>query len=478
MIENKFKGINLKLVILIFFLIFTISTVSAAKEKIEFLQALSREIDNNLEIQSKKIELENLQRDLNILEANNGWNLLLNADYNEVFEDNNSNSYTNSFSEQSVYDGSRANLDFKREFLSGTEISQRLIVDDQGRENYNFSFSYPILPTTNSELENQHFEIEKEILLAEAEYLKLKDKKIVELSSDYLGLLNQEKEVENLARIKNDAAQDLDRAEKKSEINEITKSEMLAAQIAFLEAENSYLNSKNEFVNRKESLELDLNLTQSENLQLGDRNKLEEKLKASLFDYQAYQFDELYNIFIQENSELLAKKINIEILKNDLKTTSASDFELNLSGNYDYDSEESIVGVSLSYDLYDSGSKKNSLEKIESRLDLTEKEKLNKEKSLKIELQSVLNQLENIKRQLKQAELETEKAELDLQEAEKNQKAGIITYNDYLVEEINYYQKLTELQNSRDQFLIEKLLLSQSLNKEIFSLNQWREDYE
>jgi hypothetical protein len=170
MTEKNFKTMVLSLLILTFFL--TISP-NAAAEKAAFFEALSREIDNN------------------------------------------SNSYTNSFSEQSVYDGSRANLNFKREFLSGAEISQRAILDDQGRENYNFSFSYPLLPGTNSELENQYFELKKEIILAEAEYLKLKDQIIIELSSDYLNLLNQKKEVENLSRTKNDAALALKRAGRK-----------------------------------------------------------------------------------------------------------------------------------------------------------------------------------------------------------------------------------------------------------------------
>lgn len=423
----------LSLLILTFFL--TISP-NAAAEKAAFFEALSREIDNN------------------------------------------SNSYTNSFSEQSVYDGSRANLNFKREFLSGAEISQRAILDDQGRENYNFSFSYPLLPGTNSELENQYFELKKEIILAEAEYLKLKDQIIIELSSDYLNLLNQKKEVENLSRTKNDAALALKRAGRKSEINEITKSEMLAAEISFLEAENSYLNSKNEFEKQKDSLEVDLNLTQEESLLLEDRKKLESELKAFVFDYNSYQFEELYEFFIQENSELLAKNINIEILKNELNTKARSDFELNLSGNYDYDEDESILGVSLSYDLFDSGSKKNNIEKIEARLKLTEKEISNQEKELKIELQSMLNQLSNFNRQLQKSELELKKAELDLKEAEEKQKKGIITDKDYLLQEIDFYQKLTQLQDSRDRVLIEKLKLSQALNKGIFKLDKGRRDYE
>ena len=433
MTEKNFKTMVLSLLILTFFL--TISP-NAAAEKAAFFEALSREIDNN------------------------------------------SNSYTNSFSEQSVYDGSRANLNFKREFLSGAEISQRAILDDQGRENYNFSFSYPLLPGTNSELENQYFELKKEIILAEAEYLKLKDKIIIELSSDYLNLLNQKKEVENLSRTKNDAALALKRAGRKSEINEITKSEMLAAEISFLEAENSYLNSKNEFEKQKDSLEVDLNLTQEESLLLEDRKKLESELKAFVFDYNSYQFEELYEFFIQENSELLAKNINIEILKNELNTKARSDFELNLSGNYDYDEDESILGVSLSYDLFDSGSKKNNIEKIEARLKLTEKEISNQEKELKIELQSMLNQLSNFNRQLQKSELELKKAELDLKEAEEKQKKGIITDKDYLLQEIDFYQKLTQLQDSRDRVLIEKLKLSQALNKGIFKLDKGRRDYE
>ncbi|KXS49924.1 Outer membrane efflux protein [Halanaerobium congolense] len=433
MTEKNFKTMVLSLLILTFFL--TISP-NAAAEKAAFFEALSREIDNN------------------------------------------SNSYTNSFSEQSVYDGSRANLNFKREFLSGAEISQRAILDDQGRENYNFSFSYPLLPGTNSELENQYFELKKEIILAEAEYLKLKDQIIIELSSDYLNLLNQKKEVENLSRTKNDAALALKRAGRKSEINEITKSEMLAAEISFLEAENSYLNSKNEFEKQKDSLEVDLNLTQEESLLLEDRKKLESELKAFVFDYNSYQFEELYEFFIQENSELLAKNINIEILKNELNTKARSDFELNLSGNYDYDEDESILGVSLSYDLFDSGSKKNNIEKIEARLKLTEKEISNQEKELKIELQSMLNQLSNFNRQLQKSELELKKAELDLKEAEEKQKKGIITDKDYLLQEIDFYQKLTQLQDSRDRVLIEKLKLSQALNKGIFKLDKGRRDYE
>jgi len=433
MTEKNFKTMVLSLLILTFFL--TISP-NAAAEKAAFFEALSREIDNN------------------------------------------SNSYTNSFSEQSVYDGSRANLNFKREFLSGAEISQRAILDDQGRENYNFSFSYPLLPGTNSELENQYFELKKEIILAEAEYLKLKDQIIIELSSDYLNLLNQKKEVENLSRTKNDAALALKRAGRKSEINEITKSEMLAAEISFLEAENSYLNSKNEFEKQKDSLEVDLNLTQEESLLLEDRKKLESELIAFVFDYNSYQFEELYEFFIQENSELLAKNINIEILKNELNTKARSDFELNLSGNYDYDEDESILGVSLSYDLFDSGSKKNNIEKIEARLKLTEKEISNQEKELKIELQSMLNQLSNFNRQLQKSELELKKAELDLKEAEEKQKKGIITDKDYLLQEIDFYQKLTQLQDSRDRVLIEKLKLSQALNKGIFKLDKGRRDYE
>jgi outer membrane protein TolC len=253
---------------------------------------------------------------------------------------------------------------------------------------------------------------------------------------------------------------------------------MLAAEISFLEAENSYLNSKNEFEKQKDSLEVDLNLTQEESLLLEDRKKLESELKAFVFDYNSYQFEELYEFFIQENSELLAKNINIEILKNELNTKARSDFELNLSGNYDYDEDESILGVSLSYDLFDSGSKKNNIEKIEARLKLTEKEISNQEKELKIELQSMLNQLSNFNRQLQKSELELKKAELDLKEAEEKQKKGIITDKDYLLQEIDFYQKLTQLQDSRDRVLIEKLKLSQALNKGIFKLDKGRRDYE
>ncbi|MFW6274046.1 MAG: TolC family protein [Halanaerobium sp.] len=480
---SKYRGLKIT-VILIFLSIFIACNTAAAEER-GFPQALSRALDNNLELKEKKNEVEDLKQDLKIIKAESGWQLDAEADYTEVFNqqqefnqavdeessaDNGLAPESNENSSSLMEEGGRSVLSLERNFESGFSITNELSYNDQGEDKYILNLNYPLLPNSPGELEREKFQLEQQLLIAEEEYNSLKNEKLTEWISSYLDSLTLKDNLKSLKKSMEQAENNLNEVEKKAEIKEAGESEILAAEAAFLEAEDSYKNQEANFETQQDNLKVELGLKEKEILKLSLEGEFIELLQKEVKPDIDGDFDQLSEQYLKNNNTLTAQKINLKLEEKQLDWTEAdSSISLSLNGSYNSNTEEKTAGISLSYDLYDGGQGELEEEKIADEIALLEQRIGDTKSNLKIELKSQINALEAAERELRKEKVSLKQSELAYQNAENQLDDGTINQSRYLDSEIEYLNALRNFKETENDFTVEKIRLSVMFKENIIN---------
>ncbi len=469
---SKDRGLKITVILIILSIFMALNT--AAAEEREFSQALSRGLDNNLELQEKKNEVEDLKKDLKIIEAESGWQLGVEADYTEVSnqeqevnqpnrtENRDDNVALNGDDSSSLMEeGGESVLKLERNFESGFSMTNELSYNDQGEDEYILNLNYPLLPNSPGEIEQNKYQLEKQLLIAEEEYNTLKNEKLTEWISSYLDLLTLKDNLKSLKKSMEQAENNLNEVEKKAEIKEAGESEILAAEAAFLEAEDSYKNQEANFETQQDNLKVELGLKEKEILKLSLEGEFIELLQKEVKPDIDGDFDQLFEQYLKNNNTLTAQKINLKLEEKQLNWKEAdSSISLSLNGSYNSNSEEKTAGISLSYDLYDGGQAELEEGKIEDEIALAEQRIEDTKSNLKIELKSQMDSLETAERELRKEKVSLKQSELEYQDAEDKLDDGTINQSSYLESKIEYLNAHRKYKETENNFTVENIRLS------------------
>ncbi len=461
-------------IILLVISIITFFSASASAEKITLTDAFLTALKNNIELNEKVNQINSLEKDLEIVRAQQSWNINISGEYNEVL-----NEAEKDYSNNNTLEERKTLLNLNREFSSGFSLNQQLNYSDNDGENYLINFNKRLLPITDSNLEQEYFIKSRELLISESEYKNLKENKIIDWVEDYLNILRLSVTQKNLERSVNKAKNNFEDLMEKAEVGEAAKSEVLNAEITYLDAENEYFDIDNQFANAKKSFELNLGLDKDQDLIYDQNASLLNLFENILYNYEENNINNLYDKLLSTDSELKVQQLNITILEKNLEwIEDDAKLNLDLNGSYNQSSEESILGLSISYDFYDGGANELRQQKVTDEIEIEKRKIENLKRNKYLQLESSINNIKSAVRTLRKNDLSLKKDEHLLTIRKEQLSDGSIENSEVLKAEIDYYSSLNEYHKSRDQLLIEELSLVRIISDKIINTVGWSDQSE
>lgn len=477
MLINSFKinKILLNRVFIIFFssILFAClfpAVLLAAELNLE--QAMKIGLKNNIDLKNYQNEVVKLKHDLALIRAQQGWQIDFTAEYDNVIEQPESDN-SDSWERDGYAQDGRTTLGISREYSSGFSLNPEISYDGSGKKNYHLELELPIFPYSPAELEKDYYIKKTDYLTAQNDYILEKKAKILEWLEDYLEILRLTANINNLKLNLKQAAKNLKFEQEKNKLDQAGETEILTAEIAYLDAKNNYQNSTYQLENNLAELKIKLGLNSKTTLMLEDHKLLAVDLNNMIVKYEKKSHLKLYPQLIKADLEINSLQLQKKLLEEQLiwlQYDNKTSFIL--TGSYDQENDESILGLIMNYDLYDGG--KNDLEqsKLKAEIELQQKKIADLKLQKSVQLKTKLNKIKTAHLTLNSKQLALKKAKLELNNALQKKEQGLISQSEFLSYEIDYYNALDSHQKAADQLLIARLDLNKLLVNDFLYLNK------
>jgi len=446
---------------IILIVIFSIN--SAAAEEISLTEVLERGLNNNLEIREEKNKIASLERELKTIRAQQGWQVEVSANYNELVDEGNRKDSEGALSDTNnirISSGGNTSLNINRRFDSGLSISQEAVYNDQEESDYGVIISYPLFKGVPTESERSYYQKEQELLKAKNSLNSLIEDKISSWVENHLQLLRLEQSRENAELQYQIAKKTLSEKEELYQKQQISESEFNNSKAEILDAENNYLELKNQYQNLLKSFKLELDLSKDVEIKI-EHSKYLEQLKNELHTYKNYNQEELARAVLKSDYGLQSALINLTLQEKQLEWfQNEGRADINLSGSYNYSTERSVVGVTFSYDLFDGGQREYNEKNLKENLKLAQSnlEKLKENKIIALERQ--LNTVDSAENSKKSAELKLENAKRQFDLAQAQAESGLISPKNLKQQQLVFEQSKNNYQQTVDKLYIAELDLT------------------
>lgn len=459
---SKYRGASILL--LIVSLIFT-STVVAA-EVISFEKAVESGLKNNYELQQKLEAVKSIERERNLLEAGVDWYIGIDGNY--LYNSERIDDY------QIIEKGNRFELALEggKMTLSGLSLSSQLILADDNpfgfdniEDKYKFRLDlskrlYPIIPT---ETEKGFIQTDNSLIIAEANlFLARKNKKLDWLET-YFNILRLKERKEYSKLSYQLVREELERVEAQFEIAEHGQEQLMMAEINLKEAELQEKQLESSFIQTVNSLSKELGIERGIILDK-DSNYLKRFIqRVNSFNIELNN-DEIENNLKKSNLQLRQILFDKDYAENELKWQMKEDnVALSTFGNYNYDAELADAykdyweaGLGISYDFYDGGRQRLTIEGIKAKIN-------NLDEEYNYTLEQLNQQLKVMYDKYKIDKMDLEAKEIALEKAILEKKLFIEQYKKGLISEAQYEQKAitvslaeVDYKESRDQLIFDK----------------------
>ncbi|WP_027338598.1 TolC family protein [Halonatronum saccharophilum] len=461
---------NKILITLIITIILTLSIREEVKaEGITLKEAIEWGLKNNSSISQLKYEEDRLKRELAKIKAGLGWQVdflssKVYRDYESIYLDQ--YGLTQKEREEEKEFGLR--FQGRRSFPWGLSIESNLSLIEEDpfefEEDFDFELNlnqrlYPFLPI---EAMQEYKAIQNELKKLNKQLEWEKGLKEIEFIEGYLNLLRI-KESLDLAELNYKLAKDnLNRALRREEIGEGGRRQRLIAQVALKEGEIGLLQAKNRFKNEKNRWLEELSLLEGKDIILSDEDNYLEVIRGEIDDLK---FDfanqiKLLEMAKQISPTLKAKDLDKKWLIQRRKWNKRGRHpQINLSGDYDYRSEDWEIGVYLSYNIFDGGQHKLSQEGYDEEFKKLEDEYQQLVRSLELDLKELINRLEESKLTLKEKRMVLDKNDLELLILKEELSEGIVSKIELEKKKIEFGEARVNLLISKDSLFLAKLRL-------------------
>jgi outer membrane protein TolC len=461
-------------VLCIFVLIFN-ARASEVKE-IEFKEAIKLGLKKNNELNTIRNSIAELERNLEILDAGESFQVDLDITPIWIFSSNTENSdYTVKMNEDSLTPSLEVNMTATSQLTDdinfSTEISwesdnfyQESFSDLTNEINANLKLNKRIYPDSWSENKKQAYSL-KNSLQIKIEELKWEEtEKQIEFIGDYLNILRLQEQLNILEERTELAQEELERVNRKIELGEGGYQQESEARIALKEIENNLLNQQQALTRAKKQWYLSLNLprdtvvafkdndnvdfikslySQMESLELDDKNE-DEFIKTVL--------EENYKI----NNSLLEKE---ELIKELEWTENEGKAKVNLSTGYQFPADWFIM-LDFQINLLDGGVQILKEEQKESNIRQKEVSISYLNEQTKLEVGHLLDQDEYNILDLDMQKLSQEKEEDRIEIMEKQYKQGIISISNWENAKLTLREKEIKVKQARDEWFVNRLKLA------------------
>jgi len=473
LIKKNILFFILTLIIMISF-IFIGLEINIQAEEISLPDAINWGLEQNSSLRVIKDEIKTIERNLALIDTEYAPKMSLQA--NPIIAGNSTKGGDSTSTTTTTTDTTpKISLETSKIFANGLMINSKISVQEEGifdleniSENINRTISasktiYPLVPISPAQ---EKYKAANELLKMNQNLQWQKEIKKIDFLESYLNLLRLQ---ENLFLVETNyqyTQEDLDRMLKKIKIGEAGEKQGLEANIVLKTAEINLLQAQNDFNQQKENWYLDLNLLEGvevdlrEDLPFLEENKnWVESLELNLEDQGklmalvvANHYQTKANLLDQENAK---KELEWDLTKNKP--------QINLYGAYDIKDNSWGVGIDLSYNIFDGGTKKLENEAYQVNLINLEDAYLQTVAELRLELVNLINLSTVGNLNLEEKVLSYQQAELEKESYQIQLKQGLISASEFKYQELNWQETEINLKSARDEVFIAKLRLAQFL---------------
>ena len=443
--------------LIIFTLIFSSATENIKAEGISLEKAIEFGLENSTEIEDIENQIEQIKRNIAGIKAQKDWKVDLSADYSHDFEEEENTGIESQVNNSSIKDSISISANKLYDF--GLSFNPILTINEDD-ESIDLSLTQQLYPITNSELENQLYNLEKDLIKTKEELKSIKASKITSWVQKYLNIVRMEEREKIYLESVKKAEDNLEKVKKEKDIGEAGEQQFLTAQYSLKDANYKLKEQRFSIDERKDSFKNELGLNSERNIIFKADNDMIIDLmeKTNKLTEEYLNNDDLIKLVEENNSSLQVNKIDRKILKRELDNLKKED-DLNISATGDYDtiSENLTATINFSYNLYDGGKHEIDVKSKETSIENNIKNYEEKLKQLKLDLKNHINTLSLDKDKLAKEELNYQRSKNNLEIAEIKYDRGIIDYLEYQDNWITTKESKVNLKSIKDTIFINKL---------------------
>ena len=443
--------------LIIFTLIFSSATENIKAENKTKKKAIEFGLENSTEIEDIQNQIEQIKRNITGIKAQKDWKVDLSAGYSHDFEEEENSGLESKANNSSIQDSISISVNKLYDF--GLSFNPTLTITEDD-ESIDFSLTQQLYPITNSELENQLYNLEKDLVKTEEELKNIKASKITSWVQKYLNIVRMEEREKIYLESVKKAEDNLEKVKKEKDIGEAGEQQLLTAQYSLKDAKYKLKEQRFSIEERKDSFKNELGLNSERNIIFKADNALIIGLmeKTNKLTKEYLNNDDLIKLVEENNSSLQVNKIDRKILERELvNLKKEDDLNIRVTGDYDTISENLTATINFSYNLYDGGKHGIDLKSKETSIENNIKNYEEKLKQLKLDLKNHINTLSLDKDKLAKEELNYQRSKNNLEIAEIKYERGIIDYLEYQDNWITTKESKVNLKSIKDTIFLNKL---------------------
>ena len=435
-----------------------------AKET-DLKEAIDWGIRHNYDLEEIRYNIETLERNLEILDAENAFQV--NLDITPIWNFGGENSDTSLFkltAEKTIVDDLNISAEISWNENDFADIAFGEILEGA---NASIQLEKQFFPDSYTQNEQQIFQTENNLKKIIEELAWEETEKQIDFIESYLALIRLSEEVNLAENSFQLATEELERVRQQINLGEGGYQQESEAKIALMEAENQFFNLKQNLVQQKKEWYLELNLSEDIQVQFKEEPAYLETLRSSMeqLNLENENSETLFEQALEKHYQMKNAYIDREILLKEAKwTENEGKPQISLSGGYELSDNSWYAMVDLSWNLSDGGAQKLKEEKAETTILQKEKEIDQLIKTLQLEMNQIMDQDKyyQLNLQTKLASLEKEQNVKEI--VEKQYQEKIISSSEWQNQLIALAEKELKVKEAQDLLLVNRLRLAHFLN--------------
>jgi len=451
------------IVVIIITIILLLPGVLQAKE-IDLKAAIDWGIQHNYDLEEIRYNIETLERNLEILDAGNAFQI--NLDVTPVWDFGGGNSETSLLKltvEKTIADDLNISADISWNENDFADISFEETLKDA---NASIQLEKQFFPDSDTQREQQIFQTKNNIKKKVEELAWKEAEKQIDFIEKYLSLVRLTEEVSLAKKNFQLATEELERVQQQIRLGEGGYQQEAEAKIALMETENQFLNLKQNLIQQQKEWYLELNLSEDIQVQFNGEPIYLDNLRSNMrqLTLENEKQETLFYQSLDKHYQIKNAYIDKESLLKEAKwTENEGKPQINLSGGYELSDNSWYAMLDLSWNLIDGGAQKLKEKGTEATILQKEKELDQLIKTLQLEMNQIMDQDKyyQLNLQAKLAASEQEQYVKNILEKQYQQK--IISSSQWQNQLIALAEKELKVKEAQDLLLINRLRLAHFL---------------
>ena len=444
-------------------IILLLPSVLQAKE-INLKEAIDWGIQYNYDLEEIRYNIDTLERDLAILDADKAFQVSL--EVTPIWNFGGEKSETSLLTlkaEKTIADDLNISADISWNENDFADMSFEGILEDV---NASIQLEKQIYPDSYTQSEQQIFQTENNLKKKVEELAWKEAEKQIDFIESYLTIVRSIEEVNIADKRLQLATEELERVQQQIRLGEGGYQQETEAKIALMEAENQFFNLKQNLIQQQKEWYLELNLSKDIQVQFKEEPAYLDTLRSSMeqLTLETEKQETLFKQVLEKHYQIKNAYIDKESLLKEVKwTENEGKPQVNINGGYDFSDDYWYAMLALSWNLTDGGAQKLKEEGAEATILQKEKELDQLIKTLQLEMNQIIDQdqYNQLNLQAKLAALKEEKYIKNILEKQYQEK--IISSTQWQNQLIALAEKELKVKETQDILLVNRLRLAHFL---------------